>query len=321
MRLDSIPMVWHPDYVCSLPEGHRFPMAKFAFLHTALHADGTSDYARFVAPAPLDLDVLQLVHDPNYICEWSLCRLDPKAVRVAGLPNTAEVVHRTLAEVAGTLTAARLALRYGVACNLAGGTHHAFADRGTGFCLINDVAVCAAAMIAEGLCSRVAIIDLDVHQGDGTAALMRNRRDVFTFSMHCRQNFPFRRQQSDLDVEVEAGTGDNHYFDALTEHIPYIFDRFAPDFVIYDAGADPFEGDALGKLALSHRGLFRRDEYVLEECRRRHIPVMGVIGGGYDKNLEALAHRHAWLHRAATSVYCGRTLHDSLFYHGVNNAV
>ncbi len=200
--------------------------------------------------------------------------------------------------MAGTVLAARLALEHGLACNTAGGSHHAFAGAGTGFCVFNDVAVAARLLLAEGLIGRALVVDLDVHQGDGTAAMLADEPRAFTFSVHCRTNFPARKQQSDLDLALDAGVGDADYLTALDRLLPALLDRVAPDLVFYNAGVDPHVDDRLGRLSLSDGGLAERERLVLAACRSRGVPVACVVGGGYADDLDLLARRHALLHQA-----------------------
>jgi acetoin utilization deacetylase AcuC-like enzyme len=197
---------------------------------------------------------------------------------------------------------ARLALEYGLACNTAGGTHHAFADYGSGYCIFNDLAVTARVLQAAGVVDRVLMVDLDVHQGDGTAAIFADDPTVFTFSIHCEANFPFRKQKSDLDVGLPAGADDAAYLKAVEMYLPAVLGAFRPDLVLYDAGVDPHEADGLGKLALTEAGLFRRDQMVLKMCLGAGYPVAAVVGGGYSRDLTALARRHCLVHRAASEL-------------------
>lgn len=208
----------------------------------------------------------------------------------------------------GTLLAAEIALERGLACSTAGGTHHAFPDRGAGFCLINDLAVTAQHLINSGKICKVLIVDLDVHQGDGTAFIFQNNDSVYTFSMQCQQNFPFRKQQSDLDVYLNKGDGDEEFMKLLQEHLPFVLKTFQPDLVLYDAGVDPHESDSLGYLDMTDLGLMKRDRYVLDTILKQGIPCATVIGGGYDKCLDELAKRHTIIHRAATYIFKSRRL-------------
>jgi acetoin utilization deacetylase AcuC-like enzyme len=246
---------------------------------------------------------LVLAHAPAYVDAVLGQRLDQAAVRRVGLPITLEVVTRSRAANAGTVLTARLALAHGLACNTAGGSHHAFAAYGSGFCVFNDVAVAASVLLREGLVERVLVVDLDVHQGDGTAAIFEDEPRVFTFSMHCRTNFPLRKQKGDLDLALDAGLEDEAYLRLLAAHLPGLLEDVRPDLVFYNAGVDPHADDRLGRLALSERGLERRERFVLETCLKAGVPVAGVIGGGYAEDLDQLARRHAILPRVASELF------------------
>ncbi|MEB3117415.1 MAG: histone deacetylase [Limnothrix sp.] len=298
----NVPLVYHPDYVAPLPPGHRFPMQKFARLYDRLRSDGTATPEQFHQPDRPPQDWIELVHDRAYVEAYCQGTLDPKAQRRIGLPWSPALANRTCVAAGGTVLTARLALRHGLACNLAGGTHHAFPDFGSGFCIFNDLAIAARVLQAEGLVDRVLIVDLDVHQGDGTAWIFRNEPQVFTFSMHCEANFPARKQASDLDVALPEGMEDDDYLQTLDRFLPDLLAQVRPDLVIYDAGVDPHGGDRLGKLALTDSGLFRRDMQVLTTCVAAGYPVACTIGGGYCDDLAALVDRHALIHRAAAQV-------------------
>ena len=295
----TLPLVYHPDYVAPLPDGHRFPMPKFGLLHEHLRAVGIADTVNVHAPRMPTRDELLLVHAPTYLDAFVTGALDEKALRRIGLPWSAPLAHRTQIAVGGTIRTAELALAHGLACNTAGGTHHAFADFGAGFCILNDLAVTARVLLERGDVDQILIIDLDVHQGDGTAHCLRDEPRAFTFSMHCGKNFPMRKQASDLDVPLPIGMTDADYMRALARHLPDLIERVEPDLVLYDAGVDPHADDQLDRLALSDAGLFQRDAYVLQCCRAHHVPVACVIGGGYSKNHTQLAARHATVHHAA----------------------
>ena len=225
-------------------------------------------------------------------------RLDEAAIRRLGLPLSPVLALRSRCAVAGTVLTARLALEHGVACNTAGGSHHAFADHGAGFCVFNDVAVAARLLVAEGVIRKAAVIDLDVHQGDGTASILAGDPSVSTLSVHCRANFPVRKQQSDLDVALDPQLGDGDYLAVLDALLPTVLDRWRPDLVFYNAGVDPHVDDRLGRLALTDAGLAERERLVLAACRRRGLPLACVVGGGYADDLDVLARRHALLHEA-----------------------
>jgi acetoin utilization deacetylase AcuC-like enzyme len=219
------------------------------------------------------------------------------------LPWSPELADRTRIAVGGTLLTARLALAHGLACNTAGGTHHAFPSYGSGFCIFNDLAIASRVLLKEGLVKKILIVDLDVHQGDGTALIFQNEPNVFTFSMHCQINFPSIKQISDRDVPLREGMEDDEYLRTLAAYLPDLLTEFQPDLVLYDAGVDPHIGDRLGKLALTDAGIFRRDMQVLSTCAAQGFPVGCVIGGGYCEDMRSLVYRHSLLHRAASEVY------------------
>jgi acetoin utilization deacetylase AcuC-like enzyme len=229
--------------------------------------------------------------------------LDEKSLRRIGLPWSPALVDRTCVAVGGTILTAQLALECGLACNTAGGTHHAFPSYGSGFCIFNDLAIAARFLQNLGLVRQVLIVDLDVHQGDGTAFIFQDDPSVFTFSMHCEINFPSTKQQSDLDVPLPVGMEDDAYLQTLAQYLPDLLSQVKPDLVLYDAGVDPHVDDRLGKLALTDTGIFRREMQVLSTCVSHGYPVACVIGGGYANNLDSLVYRHSLLHRAAGNIY------------------
>ncbi|MEM1241027.1 MAG: histone deacetylase [Cyanobacteria bacterium P01_H01_bin.26] len=278
-------------------------MPKFKLLRDLLVRDRVIGVDQIYQPGRPPQDWLELVHDSAYVTAYCDGGLDAKAQRRIGLPWSEALVRRTCTAVGGTILTAKLALNQGLACNTAGGTHHAFPGYGAGFCIFNDIAIAIRLLRIQNLLQTVLIVDLDVHQGDGTAWIFRNDPGVFTFSMHCAVNFPGRKQTSDLDVPLAAGTEDDEYLARLAAHLPDLLSQVKPDLVLYDAGADPHRDDRLGKLALSDEGLYRRDWYVLETCTRAGYPVACVIGGGYGKDMDALIYRHSYLHRAASTVY------------------
>ena len=293
------PFVYHPAYSAPLPSSHRFPMAKFRLLHQLLLERGLAQAGQFQQPLPAPRRWLELVHHRRYhqaFCQGQLSREEQRRI---GLPATTPLVRRTWLAVGGTVLTARLALHRGVACHLAGGTHHAFSDYGSGFCIFNDCAVAARVLLHEGLVSRVMVVDLDVHQGDGTAALFADDPRVFCFSAHCTSNFPLRKQSSDLDLALADGLEDDAYLTAIGDVLPELLDTQRPELVLYNAGVDPHRSDRLGHLCLSDAGLLNRDRLVLDVCMRRSIPIATVIGGGYD-DLTPLVERHSLVFRAAT---------------------
>lgn len=279
-------------FVLPLPEGHKFPMAKYSRLREHILAEGV------IAPgdlheAPLAaVEDLQLVHAPGYVDAVVNGTVPHDIQRRIGFPWSPQMVERSRRSVGATIAAARAALDDGAAANLAGGTHHAFADRGEGFCVFNDVAVGARVLQRDLHASRIAIVDLDVHQGNGTAAIFSGDPSVFTFSMHGEKNFPFKKEASDLDVPLADGTGDDEYLSLLRTHLHDVLNRHQPDFVFYLAGADPFEGDRLGRIKLTIDGLRRRDEIVMEACTTARLPVAISMSGGYATDLDAIVTIH-----------------------------
>lgn len=296
------PIVYHPAYSPEFPAGHRFPMQKYARLAEVLGEEGLIGPEGLHTPEAASFELLAAVHEPVYVREVLDLTVPSKVERVIGLPMTRGVSDRSRMEVGGTLLAAQLALRYGLACNTAGGSHHAGPTKGAGFCVFNDIAVVCRAMIDAGEIEQVLVVDLDVHQGDGTAFIFEDEPRVFTFSMQGEKNYPVRRGPSDLDIDLPDGTGDELYMTELRATLPGLLERVAPDLVFYIAGVDPHVSDRLGRLALSDEGLLERDSYVLETCLPM-APVVGVTGGGYDLDIYKLARRHATLHRAAATAW------------------
>lgn len=278
-------------------------MTKFRLLHDLLLADRVTTLDRVFNPTLPPTEWLELVHDPAYIQAYDTGTLDARAQRRIGLPWSPELVNRTRIAVGGSILTARLALEYGLACNTAGGTHHAFPNYGSGFCIFNDLAIAARVLQQSGLAKKILIVDLDVHQGDGTAAIFHRDASVFTFSMHCGINFPSTKQTSDLDLPLREGMEDAEYLTILTTYLPDLLSQVHPDLVLYDAGVDPHIDDRLGKLALTDRGIFDRDLQVLDTCISQGYPVACAIGGGYAEDMNSLVYRHSLLHRAASKVY------------------
>ena len=272
-------------YTFPLPDGHRFPVAKYALLREAVIAAGVVPAERVLDPSRAEDDALALVHTPEYLRRFARGELDAAELRRLGFPWSSALVERSYRAVGGTIAAARHALEHGVAMNLAGGTHHAFPDHGEGFCVFNDVAVAIRLLQRDDLIRRAAIVDLDVHQGNGTHAIFAADSDVYTFSMHGGKNYPFHKVPGTLDVELADGTGDEIYLAELRAALPRVLVASAPDLVVYVAGADPHEGDQLGRLALTFDGLARRDAFVLDSCREVGIPVAITIGGGYGRRI------------------------------------
>ncbi|HSE67754.1 MAG TPA: histone deacetylase [Gemmatimonadales bacterium] len=275
-----------------LPPGHRFPIAKYALIRDAVVAAGLLPAQAIEEPGRVSVEALQLVHEPAYVTSILDGTLDPVAARRLGFPWTPELRERSMHTVQGTLEAAHDALDRGAGINLAGGTHHAFADRGEGFCVFNDVAIAVRWLQRSGMVRNVAIVDLDVHQGNGTARLFEDDPDIFTFSMHGDNNYPFHKESSRLDVGLPDGCDDSFYIGQLAGHLGAVLDAAKPDLVCYLGGADPYLGDRFGRLRLSIDGLRRRDHMVFETCARRGLPVVMTLAGGYAADLQDIATIH-----------------------------
>lgn len=302
----AVPIVHHPAYCAELPDGHRFPMNKFRRVAELALADGLVPGGRFHRPRPAPLEWVALAHERTYVEQVFAADVPPLIAREIGFPMTESVALRGRCATGGTVLTGYLALEHGLACNTAGGSHHARRAHGAGFCVFNDVAVAIRVMQADGVIRRALVIDLDVHQGDGTADIFSGDPDVFTLSMHSEKNYPVRKIASSLDIGLEDGTMDDAYLEQLAAILPYVLNEARPDIVFYNAGVDPFAGDKLGRLSLSRDGLRRRDEHVIGLVRALGLPLAGVLGGGYSADIDELADRHLTLLRAAVAVQSGQ---------------
>ena len=298
-----LPLVFHDDYSPPLPPGHRFPMEKFRLLRDHLVDSGLTTNAAILRPELCATDVLALAHDRTYIERYCSGDMGRDELRRLGLPWSPQLAQRTVRAVGGSLLAADLALEHGLACHLAGGTHHAHYDHASGFCIFNDLAIIALSLLESGRAGRVLIFDCDVHQGDGTARILEHVPDAVTVSLHCEKNFPLRKARSDWDIELAPGMGDLEYLKVVNDTLSYLLPLYQPDLVLYDAGVDVHRDDTLGLLNLSDEGLAMRDSTVIDHCLGRDIPLIGVIGGGYDKDRALLARRHAQLHFSAARAW------------------
>ncbi|MGE8500192.1 MAG: histone deacetylase [Pseudomonas sp.] len=303
-----LPLVYHDDYSPPFPVEHRFPMEKFRLLRDHLVDSGLTTDADLLRPEPCPVDILRLAHCPDYIERFRHGQLSRDEQRVLGLPWSAPLAQRTVRAVGGSLLAAELALQHGLACHLAGGTHHAHYDHPAGFCIFNDLAVVSQYLLASGRVQRVLIFDCDVHQGDGTARLLADSPEAITVSLHCEKNFPARKADSDWDIPLPMGMGDDDYLRVVDDALNYLLPLYQPDIVLYDAGVDVHKDDALGYLKLTDAGVAVRDECVLNHCLGRDTPVVGLIGGGYDKDRQVLARRHGILHHSAGRIWQARGL-------------
>jgi len=285
-----------------LPPGHRFPGEKYSLLRARVVAAGVLSDGELHEAAPATRAELLRAHTAEYvdaICDGSI---DEKRMRRIGLPWSPELVQRARSSVGAQLSAARAALEDGIGGGLSGGTHHAHADFGAGYCVFNDIAVAALTLLEERRVERVAVVDLDVHQGDGNAAILGRDRRVYLLSLHGRNNFPFRKVPSTVDIELADGTGDDDYLAALEDALPGVF-AFAPDLVFYQAGVDPLAQDALGRMALTHAGLMARDRMVLSACKQRGVPVSLSLGGGYAKPIELSVEAYVNTYRVAKAIF------------------
>jgi acetoin utilization deacetylase AcuC-like enzyme len=296
-------IAWSPAFAHPLPTGHRFPMQKYALLPEQLIREGICDSADFFVPAVITENDLLTAHSPAYIQKLKTLSLTPREQRATGFPLSEALVIREGIIMQGTIDCARFALRQGVSLNIAGGTHHAYRDRGEGFCLYNDFAIAALVLLREGLINKALIVDLDVHQGNGSASILSDESRVFTFSMHAGANYPLRKEQSDLDVELPVGADDALYLALLKKHLPEILEQVKPDIVLYQSGVDVLKCDKLGKLALSTYGCALRDRYVMQESSHRGIPLAAAMGGGYSERLSDILNAHCETFRAAKHYY------------------
>jgi len=294
-----IPLVFHPIYSqLDLPIRHRFPIEKYQGIRDKLAAQGVAKEC-FHLPSAISIKDLRQVFNPQYVQQLVDGNLEKKAMRRIGFPWSAQLIQRSLIAVGGTVLTAKLALEHGRALNLTGGYHHAFANYGAGFCLFNDLYLAALTMLQSPNIDKVLIFDCDVHQGDGTAKLAANNTQVYTVSIHGEKNFPYRKQVSDLDFNLPKGTQDNEYLETVDCALHLALNTFQPDAVIYDAGADIHVDDDLGHLNISTQGVYQRDCLVFDTCKAKFLPVAAVIGGGYQRDIDALVEVHLQLYRAA----------------------
>jgi acetoin utilization deacetylase AcuC-like enzyme len=300
-RVQGLKVFYSDHFVLPLPEGHRFPMVKYSMLRERVGAAGICEPGEMRVPHPVSDEEILRAHERGYLRRVVDGTLTSKEMRRIGFPWSERMVERSTRASGGTLSACLAALEDGFAANLAGGTHHAFTDRGEGYCVLNDSAIAARAVRARGLVERVVVVDTDVHQGNGTAAILRGDPSVFTFSIHGAKNFPFRKEESDLDVALPDGADDGEFLDALEASLEKAFERSRAGLAIYLAGADPYEDDRLGRLSVSKEGLAERDRLVLESCRERGIPVVVTMAGGYARKVEDTVEIHfRSVERAAT---------------------
>ncbi|WP_297336040.1 histone deacetylase [Algoriphagus sp.] len=296
-------IAWSPEYCHPLPAGHRFPMEKYELLPEQLRYEGTVSSQNFFKPTPVSEDLILQTHKEVYWEKLKKLTLSKSEIRATGFPLSKALVDREVLIAGGSVQAAEFALEYGIAMNIAGGTHHAFADRGEGFCLLNDLALAAKYLQGHKNMERILVIDLDVHQGNGTAAIFREDETVFTFSMHGAKNYPHRKEESDWDIPLEDGLEDQSYLDILSTCLEELPRRFQPQFILYQCGVDVLKTDKLGRLGMSIDGIRERDRKVLEFAQQNQIPIMCCMGGGYSHKIAHILEAHAQVYRLAQALY------------------
>ena len=296
-------IAYNQNYFYPLEENHRFPMIKYELIPEQLIRESTCSENNFFNPEKVDDDIVLLTHQKEYFERFKSLDLSKKEIREIGFPLSKELVDRELQIADGTIKGVHYSIDHGISMNIAGGTHHAFYDRGEAFCMLNDQAIAANYLIEKGLSKRILIIDLDVHQGNGTASLFRSNHNVFTLSFHGKKNYPFRKEKSDLDIEFDDNTNDEKYLKILRETIPKIMDEFKPDFIFYLSGVDVLENDKLGRLSLTINGCKERDRFILDLCKKNSIPVQVSMGGGYSVVLKNIIEAHSNTFRLAQEIF------------------
>ncbi len=296
-------IAYSPIYKYELPQGHRFPMEKYELIPEQLLYEGTVSEANFFHPEALSEELILLTHEAAYWQKLLHLQLSRKEARAIGFPISQRLVHRGRHISQGTIDCAKYAMQYGIAMNVAGGTHHSFTYKGEGFCLLNDIGIAANYLLKEKLAKQILVVDLDVHQGNGTAQIFQNESRVFTFSMHGEKNYPIRKERSDLDIGLPDGTKDDYYLAQLHDTLPKLLEMVQPDFIFYLSGVDILETDKLGRLSMSLQGCKARDRFVLELCKQHHIPVAVSMGGGYSKRVAHIVEAHANTFRLAQGIF------------------
>ncbi|MEL7535390.1 MAG: histone deacetylase [Bacteroidota bacterium] len=296
-------VAWSPLYEHPLPAGHRFPMEKYSLIPEQLRYEGTLSQDNFFEPSKVADSVILQTHTQAYWTKLKEQQLSPKEIRRTGFPLSPQLIERGTTIAQGTIDNCLYAFEYGVAMNIAGGTHHAFTDRGEGFCLLNDFGIAANYLLDRGLAERILIVDLDVHQGNGTAEIFRSEPRVFTFSMHCEANYPLQKEQSDLDIGLPLDTKDEEYLGILRNTLPNLIEKVAPDIILYLSGVDILKTDKLGRIACTRAGCKARDRFVFESCYQNNIPVAVSMGGGYSVHIRDIVEAHCNTFRLAQEIW------------------
>lgn len=296
-------IAWTESYVLPLPLNHRFPMSKYEVLPQQLLYEGTIKSENIFNPEPIDEKWILATHEDSYWQRLNQLSLTPKEVRRTGFPLTKELIQREIAIMQGTLLCTHFALQFGVSMNIAGGTHHAFTNRGEGFCLLNDIGIAANYLLANNLAKQILVVDLDVHQGNGTAQIFRDNSNVFTFSMHGANNYPLQKENSNLDIGLADFTNDSFYLKTLEVNLKNLLETVQPDFIFFQSGVDVLATDKLGKLSLTREGCKQRDRIVLEAAKRNKIPLVASMGGGYSPDFRDIIEAHANTYRLAQEIF------------------
>ncbi|HZH99764.1 MAG TPA: histone deacetylase [Flavisolibacter sp.] len=301
--MSHLAIAYHPIYAHPLPEGHRFPMLKYELIPGQLLYEGSITPENIFAPQPCHEEIILLTHEAGYVNKLQQQGLSASEQRRIGFPQSPQLTQREWIITQGTIDCCHYAMQHGVALNVAGGTHHAFADRGEGFCLLNDFGVAANYLLYHQLAKRILIIDLDVHQGNGTASLFQHNDNVFTFSMHGRHNYPFHKEKSDLDIALEDGTDSNTYLQLLHQTLPALLEKVQPDFAFYLSGVDILDTDKFGKLKVTMEGCVQRDAFVFQQLKKAGIPCAVSMGGGYSPDVKIIVEAHCNTFRLAKEIY------------------
>ena len=296
-------IAFNNNYIYPLEENHRFPMIKYELIPEQLIRENTCVDENFFSPGKIDSKIVLKTHQKEYFNRFTSLQLSKKEIREIGFPLSQDLVDRELQIAQGTVSGVNYSLKNGISMNIAGGTHHAFYDRGEAFCMLNDQAIAANYIIQEGLFKKILIIDLDVHQGNGTASLFNSNPNVYTLSFHGKKNYPFRKEKSDLDVEFDDNTNDNEYLKVLKETIPKVIDQFEPEFIFYLSGVDVLQNDKLGRLSLTLNGCKERDKFILQTCKDNSIPLQVSMGGGYSIVLKNIIEAHSNTFRLAQEIF------------------
>ena len=298
-----IKIAFSTEYILTLPPTHTFPIGKYKFLPEKLLKEGIITNENFFDPGKIDISILFLTHTKEYVEKVLNLDLSPAEVRKIGFPLSRELVERELIITQGTIKCAYYAMENGISLNIAGGTHHAYADSGSGFCIFNDVAVATNYLLANNPFYKIMIVDLDVHQGNGNAKIFENNSNVFTFSMHGAKNFPLKKEISNLDIALPDNTEDDEYLDILYKNLPKLIADFVPNIIFYISGVDILKGDKFGRLAVSIEGCKKRDDFVFDICKKNNIPVVAVMGGGYSKDMETIVQAHFNTYKSAKETF------------------